>query len=204
MIKQLKIGKKLLLLVTSLLVCLVVVGSVSLLLMHRINYVSTTISEDLLPSVIVSEEMNTMVSDHRIYELGHMLSKDSGKMQEYDDKIIAKRKEIENKFSEYALLVEESDGKLMEDAKTKWSQYIVFSDKVLELSRKNQTEAAMQLILGESRTLFDDVSNTCLKVVDYNKESVKQQSDKGDSLFIFSLVLTIWLVLSYWLSTLLE
>ena len=157
---------------------------------YRLNNASTRISEEWLPAVIASEEINTMKSDYRILEVGHMLSKDSAKKEEYDKKITAKRKEIENMFAEYADLAGEADGKLMAE----WARYTAISDKVLELSRKNQTDAAFELILGESRTLFDDVSRICLEVVDYDKEGANQESDKSNSVFRFVFVFIICLL----------
>ncbi|MGE4214277.1 MAG: methyl-accepting chemotaxis protein [Anaerotignaceae bacterium] len=192
MIKQLKIGKKLFLLVTSLLLCLVVVGSSSLALMKQMSDSTDTISKEWLPAVIASEEINTMTSDYRIYELAHIISQDSGKIKEYDEKIEAKRKELESMFSTYeSLITGETDRKLLEDAKIEWEQYIAISDKVLAFSRKNQTEDAMELMLGESRTLFDDVSRTCLDIAEFNKEGVEQESNESNKLFRFSVVLTL-------------
>lgn len=82
----------------------------------------------------------------------------------------------------------------MDDAKSEWIQYTAISDRVLELSRKDQTDAAFKLMLNESRTLFDDVSNACLEVVDYNKEGANQESNKSNVIFRFSFVLIISLL----------
>lgn len=76
MLKNLKISKKLLVLVLSLLVCLAVVGGSSIILMEKMNAASTEISKNWLPSVIIAEEINTMTSDHRIFETDHVLSQD--------------------------------------------------------------------------------------------------------------------------------
>lgn len=195
MIKQLKIGKKLFLLVASLLLCLMLVGISSLVLMKQMNDSTTTISEDWLPAVIVSEEINTMTSDYRIYELGHIISQDSAKIKEYDEKIQAKRKEIEDMFDTYELLITgETDRKLLENAKTKWENYIAISDKVLELSRKNQVDAARELISAESRELFDGVSGTCLEIAEFNKNGVEKESDDSDKLFGFAIILTLFIL----------
>lgn len=192
MIKQLKIGKKLFLLVASLLLCLVVVGSSSLVLMKQMNDSTTTISNEWLPAVIVSEEINTKTSDYRIYELGHIVSEDSAKKKEYDEKIEAMRKELESMFDTYeSLIAGETDRKLLENAKIEWEQYVEISDKVLAFSRKNQTKAAMELMLGESRNLFDDVASTCLKIAEFNKEGVEKERDNGDKLFGFAVILTL-------------
>ncbi|MDD3569611.1 MAG: methyl-accepting chemotaxis protein [Lachnospiraceae bacterium] len=192
MIKQLKIGKKLFLLVASLIFCLVVIGISSLVLMKQMNDSTTTISEEWLPAVIVSEEINTMTSDYRIYELGHIISKNSDKKKEYDQKIEAKRNELESMFNTYeSLIAEETDRKLLETAKNEWEQYVAISNKVLELSKKNQTDVAMEMMLGESRTLFDDVSNKCLEIAEFNKDGVEKERDNGVKLFELAIVLTL-------------
>lgn len=192
MIKQLKIGKKLTLLVAILLFCLVVVGSSSLILLNQLNNSTTEISQEWMPSVIVSEEVNTMESDHRIFELNHIISEDSKTIEEFDDKITSQRRDIEGLFATIeTLLKNEEDKKLLEEARTEWAKYIVVSDKVLELSRKNQTESAMTLMLGESRSLYDTAATACLKIAEFNKQGVEKESDKGDKAFGFAIMFTL-------------
>ncbi|WP_324824258.1 methyl-accepting chemotaxis protein [Sinanaerobacter sp. ZZT-01] len=189
MMKQLKIGKKLFILVFVLLLCLIIVAAASLIMMSRIGASSTNINQVWLPSVVVAEEINTMTSDYRIYELGHILSEDNAKMQEYNDKISEEKQEIEEFFATYeTMLTGEEDRRLMEDAKTAWDKYLTASETVLQLSSQNQTDSAIQKIQEESRILFDDVSNKCLKIVEFNKEGANQAGVKSHSLFVFSII----------------
>ncbi|QHI73601.1 methyl-accepting chemotaxis protein [Aminipila terrae] len=189
MLKNLEIGKKLFVLVLSLLICLSVVGGSSIVFMKQINQASTEITKSWLPSVIAAEELNTCTSDYRRYEINHIVSQDSATMKEYEDKLTSKQKEIDDKFNAYeALVTDDTDRKLMDNAKTAWDKYLKLSDEVIGFSQENQKEQALTILRGDSKTLFDEVSETCIKIVDYNKSGAEKASNYGDSLFSFSII----------------
>nr|WP_315019456.1 methyl-accepting chemotaxis protein [uncultured Aminipila sp.] len=195
MLKNLKISKKLFVLVLSLLICLSIVGGASIVLMSQINGASTEITKSWLPSIIAAEELNTCTSDYRRYEINHIVSQDSATMKEYEDKLTSKQKEIDAKFNAYeALVTDDADRKLMDDAKTSWQKYLTLSNKTIEFSKKNQTEQALSILRGDSKELFDEVSNTCKEIVNFNKSGAEKASNYGDSLFNFSII-TIILIL---------
>lgn len=206
MLKNLKISKKLFVLVLSLLICLSVVGGSSIVLMKQINDASTEISKNWLPSVIIAEELNTSTSDYRRYEINHIVSQDDATMKDYEDKLTSKQKEIDKKFNAYEPLVtNDTDRKLMDDAKTAWQKYLTLSDKTIEFSKKNQTEQALSILRGDSKQLFDEVSNTCMEIVNFNKSGAEKASNYGDSLFNFSIItITIILVIAIIISILLS
>lgn len=192
MLKNFKVGKKLSVLVTSLLFFLLATGVVSILLMSQINKASTDISKGWLPSVLVVEDANTMTSDHRIYELNHIISQSQSEMQENENKIQAKRNEIQEMFHEYeSYATDETDQALYEDIKSKWQQYITMSDQVLAVSRNNETDKAMKMMSGESRTLFNDVSDKLLDLVELNKEGADKASSNADTLFKVSIIVLL-------------
>ncbi len=206
MLKNLKISKKLFVLVLSLLICLTVVGGSSIVLMKQINGASTEISKNWLPSVIVAEELNTSTSDYRRYEINHIVSQDDATMKDYEDKLTSKQKEIDKKFNAYEPLVtNDTDRKLMDDAKTAWQKYLTLSNKTIEFSKKNQTEQALSILRGDSKELFDEVSSTCMEIVNFNKSGAEKASNYGDSLFNFSIItITIILVIAIIISILLS
>ncbi len=195
MIRNLKIGRKLFLLSAVLMLCLIISGISSIILMNQINTSTTTISNNWLPSVIVSEEINTKTSDYRILELEHIITQDSQSIKEYDEKVVAMRKEINDKIEEYGnLITDDNDQKLITEIKTKWSEYISVSDQVLALSRKNETEDAMKLMQSESLTIFNDVSSDCLQLAEFNKDGSFTESENSHKKFMLSLVITLLLI----------
>ena len=71
----------------------------------------------------------------------------------------------------------------MEDARAAWQEYLSIHDRMITLSRENQTQEAMRLVNGEAKTLFDQASATLLKVVNFNTEGGTQASLDGDELY---------------------
>lgn len=191
MIRDLKIGKKLFLLSITLMVSLVIVGGSSLILMNKINNSTTIMSENWLPSVITSEEINTKTSDYRILELGHIMSEDSQKT-EYDSKINSAKTDLNNTIAGYEdLITNETDRKLIETIKEQWNEYISISEQVLTLSRNKETDRATEVMREESRELFDELSANCLQLAEFNKEGASTESKKSDQRFWLSMVFTI-------------
>lgn len=196
MLKNLKISKKLFVLVFSLLLCLSIVGGSSIALMNKINDASTEIAGNWLPSVIIAEEINTMTSDYRIYEIDHIVTQDAAMMQEYEKKITGKGDEINKKFKEYeAFITNDEDRQLLENAESAWNQYLTLSDKMLAFSRLNDTEQATKILLGDSRQLFEQASNACLKIVDFNKAGAEKSTKYADSLYTFSIITIVIIII---------
>ncbi|QHI73594.1 methyl-accepting chemotaxis protein [Aminipila terrae] len=189
MLKNLKIGKKLFVLVVSLLVCLSIVGGSSIVLMKQINGASTQITGNWLPSLVLAEEMNKGISDYRNYETDHILSLDSASMKKYEDKMAALKEEMNQKFTAYEpYFVSDTDRKNLEQAKTAWEKYLQTSSKLIELSKKNQTQQAYAILTGESSDLFENASKQFLTIVEFNKTGAEDASNYGDSLFNFSMI----------------
>ena len=72
--KNVKIKFKLFLLAGFMLLSMVAIGVVSLLFMGEINKGTSVVSVNWMPSVIVSEELNTLTSEFRIKEYKHILA----------------------------------------------------------------------------------------------------------------------------------
>lgn len=183
--KNLRIKTKLFTLIVFMLAGIILIGLVSLVFMSRINAGSTVIASNWLPSVITAEELNTLTSDYRIREYGHIIAKDSAVMQDYEKQMEEIEAEINQMFNQYSstLVTNDTDRQLMAQAQAAWTKYMDGHEKMITLSRENKTEEAMAIIGGESKTLFDDASSIFLEVVEYNKNGGEQASRDGDNLY---------------------
>lgn len=182
--RNLKIRSKLLILVTFLLIGLLSIGIVSLYFMSKINAGSTIIAANWMPSIIAAEELNTLTSDYRMAEYAHVVSQNSSSMQEYESKMDDLASQIDDLFNQYnTLITNETDKKLMANAQSAWSNYLLQHDKIISLSRSNKTQQAMVLIDATSKTLFDTASATFLEVVNFNKTGGEQASLDGDQMY---------------------
>ena len=170
--KNLKIRSKLFILVGMLIVGLIALGMTSLSFMSKINGSSTILAENWLPSTIAAEELNTLTSDYRINEFAHIVAQDQKSMASYETEMERIKGEIDATFNNYTsnLATDDTDRSMMEDARAAWQEYLSIHDRMITLSRENQTQEAMRLVNGEAKTLFDQASATLLKVVNFNTE----------------------------------
>lgn len=183
--KNLKIKTKLLVLVIFMLLGLIAVGIISLFFMSNINKGTTVVSENWMPSVITSEELNTLTSDYRIREYAHIVAQDNTTMKSYEDEMEQIEQEINSLFQKYTttLITNETDKKLIESAQASWQQYMKGHEQMISLSRQNKTTEAMKLIQGESVSLFNNASSIFLELVEFNKSGSDQANIDGNNLY---------------------
>lgn len=207
-IKNLKMKQKVLCIVIPVIVLLAVIGVISLLFMNRINAASTEISGNSLPSVIAAEEMNTTTSDFRLNEFKHVLAPDAATMTEYEQFMTDLNTTMDSLINEYktSLATYDADRQLIDAVEKSWAEYIQLHQAVLSLSRENKTEEATDELNGESKVLFDELSEYCLQLVELNKEWADEASLSGDNMYTMAftvmvisivLIIVIALVVSF-------
>lgn len=183
-IRNIKIKTKLLLLGLVSILGLVFIGAESIITARQINQASTDISESWMPSIIIAEELNTATSDYRIKEYYHVISHDTQTMQALETEMAKIREKIRHAFAEYEnYIADDTDRELMEQAGAYWKKYLEYSEELLAISRVNETATALDLIIGDSRELFDDASNMLLAVADYNRKGAEEANVKANQLY---------------------
>lgn len=182
--RNIKIKSKLFLLACFMLAGMIAVGIVSLSFMGKINEGTTDISESWMPSVIASEELNTLTSDFRREEYKHIVAQDEETMQSAETKMEDAGNQINEMFSTYlsTLVTDETDRKLIQDAQNAWNEYLQNHDQLILLSRDNKTDEAMEIVLG-TISLYDNVSNLLLEVVQLNKDGADAADLEGNKLY---------------------
>lgn len=182
--KNLKIRSKLLIEVIFLLIGIGVLGILSLTFMTKINGSCTEIAGNWLPSVIAAEELDTLTSNFRIKEFGHILSQDDAMMRTREADMDELKQKIDSMFTQYdGLIANDTDRKLIAEAKTAWTAYLQKNEELIALSKQNKTEEATQLIRGESQDLFDVASALFAQLVDFNKVGSDQANKDADVLY---------------------
>ncbi len=163
---------------------LVFMGTESVITARRINDASTEISQSWVPAIVIAEELNTRTSDYRIKEYNYVITMDNKDMDRMEEEMGQLRRDIAKGFIDYEnYIANESDRKLMEDAQEEWKNYLEYSDSLLMKKRENQTQEAFDMIMGESRQLFDDASNGLLKVAAFNRTGAEEASLQADRLY---------------------
>lgn len=191
--KNLKIRTKLFILSGFLVVGIIAVSFLSLLFMGSINESSTTLADNILPSTIIAEEMNTALSDIRIKEYKHILSQDAQEMNAINSELDEAAATFNANYEAYLPLIMDNtdDRKLLEEVKSLWDRYLSVGDGMIALSAQNKTQEALAVMSGESREYFDTLTAKCLELVEFNKTQGAAADNAAEVAYSFALKLTL-------------
>lgn len=168
---------------SGLTVIFIMFGIVAVSQMSAINDQSTEIEKNWLPSVLLSNAMNTATSDLRIAEALHVLSTEDEEMTRREGDIQTLLQQIADWRTEYEPLISSAEEKSKyQEFSKKYEQYIAASKEALTLSRKNlNKEAAIKL--KANGEVYDDMSSDLLDLVNINKEGSTASATKALSAY---------------------
>ena len=183
-IRNINIKTKLLFLGGISITGLIFMGTESIITARQINEASTEISQSWVPAIVIAEELNNRTSDYRMKEYNHVITTDNRDIDRLEGEMTQIREDIALEFKNYEhYIANEADRKLMEEAEREWNKYLEYSDGLLIISRENNTKEAFDMIIGESRQLFDNASDGLLMVADFNRKGAEAASIHGDRLY---------------------
>jgi len=192
---NLTIKARLTLVFTLLVLALVGLGAYSVVSLNQVNEQSSVINDNWLPGLDMAHEINTLSSDHRIYELRHIIAANKADMTEYEGKLNETRSALEQRFTEYGSSdMSEQERSLYDMVKLDWGRYIEISDSMIALSRELKTDEAMAVARSESREVYDKLAVALVALVDYNNENAAAASAAGDKVFS-STILTLIIII---------
>jgi methyl-accepting chemotaxis protein len=126
------------------------------------------ITENWLPSVVVTNALNTATSDFRIAEGAHILSTSPEGMTKAEADMAALTRVISEADARYEKLISsEDERKIYEQFNAKWGAYLREHEVLLGLSRENRNEEAAEQFRG-MRQGFDAASADLLQLVELN------------------------------------
>jgi methyl-accepting chemotaxis protein len=212
MFNNLKISTRLIGTLSLLLAMLLAVVTLALWQMGIMRAATQDITGSWLPSVKVVNSMNTATSDLRIEEFRHVLNTEAAAMAgiERDMAVVLAAFETDHK-AYLPLITSDNERKLYESFAAQWKQYLQVHERLLAMSRKNETANAQALLQGESKTVFDSASATLVKLVDLNSAGAAAAGHEAEAAFaaarlkllsavalavVFVIATAVWLVRS--------
>jgi methyl-accepting chemotaxis protein len=194
MLKTIK--SKLTFLISILLATIIFFGIYSLSILNAVNSKSTMISDEMVPAIIFSEQLNTMTSDFRILEYEHILGQSSPIMSEKEKAMELQKKEIQNTIDMYTkTITTTADEELFNTAQKQWEKYLTLNEEMIELSRQLKTEEAMNIMDNESKEAFDLASDSLLGLANLNKGMTRDVSLEGDKQYSSAIKFTIGIII---------
>lgn len=181
--------------VASLVALLLIQGWVSTNKLSDINNNVETISDNWLPSVRVTNAMNTNTSDLLIAEGSHIMSTDDAGMSKAEADFAANMKTFRANQAEYEKLISsDEERKIYEQFKSKFDKYMVLHQQLFELSRQNKNVEAANLFRGELRAVFNDYSTDLLSLVNLNEKGAKDERQQSETMFNDARTLTFAII----------
>ncbi len=179
----------------------IIIGFVSVVGMSSINKDVKDISENWLPTIKVAGEINSMVNEYRRNELVHILATDESLMRQYENKIQNLAGSINEKVKEYEKLISEPEEKVaFPKFLAAWKAYTENHAKVEALSKSNNTEEAVKLVLGPARAQYGEALDQLKVIIDINNKGSKASAADAETSYEQGKLLTISLIIAVMLA----
>lgn len=195
-IKDIKIKSKLVLLTGFLTASLLLIGIISAVSMQMLNSQTKLVTDSWLPSIKLAGEMNTLTSDYRVAQYGHMTTKDDELKKNFETKMENYKTQIIQKIADYeAIAFSDENKKLIEESKELWQQYVDVSQKVVEYSNSDNTEMASQEMLGNAKVCYETFQDKYAELIRFNENGSEKAGRKATSTYYFVLVVLLVIVI---------
>ena len=179
----------------------IIIGFFSVVGMSSINKDVKDISENWLPTIKVAGEINSMVNEYRRNELVHILTTDESLMRQYENKIQNLTGSINEKVKEYEKLISEPEEKVaFPKFLAAWKAYTENHAKVEALSKSNNTEEAVKLVLGPARGQYVEALDQLKVIIDINNKGSKASAADAETSYERGKLLTISLIIAVMLA----
>ncbi|MEY4503839.1 MAG: hypothetical protein RL154_131, partial [Pseudomonadota bacterium] len=150
---NLSVQKKLIMLITTTVVGLIGLFIISVNMTNKVFEAANYANTNSIPSIVLLGKLQDSYSGVRVRVYQHVLHTDNQEMHEIENELFQKRKSIDNILAEYqkSAISDDKDEIMLKNDVELWQKYIVFSDKILELSRANKSKEAFEYILANKQ-----------------------------------------------------
>ncbi len=191
------IMSKMIFLVSFLFLFIIGLSTYSLTVLRDVNEKSSTISEQMLPGIIYTEELALTVSNYRILEYEHIITQDQEIKKEKEDAMADLTETVQTILNSYKQTVSNGeDEELLQKMEQNWNGYLAVHDEVINYSLKLKTIEAMQLMSGDSQKAFDAASEALLQLVDLNKNMATEEKADGDNQYAAAVKISYTVVIT--------
>jgi len=180
-----------------LLLLLLATGLLSIFTSKDIYVDTEDLGKNWLPSIKNLGLIQNTFQAIRRNELIHIITTDEAEMRQYESTMEKEAANLKSAQQAYEKLISSPEERAEYGRFTaSLDRYLAIHPQLIEKSRKNDTEAAKQLILGESRTAFYDAYNALDKLIEMNNTGADTSVHKAEAEFVFGEYLTAGILVS--------
>lgn len=193
-LKNLKVSGKLKVYRLSMIAVIAVLGLVSIVLGLLMNSKLHEITDVWSPSLAYVQELNTLTSDYRLKQYGHLVAVDSASIASYEDELKTVDEQIAEVSAKFqAIISTEVEKKTYDDIQTKWALYKEQSEEILELSRAGKTEEAGLMMTAEVYDTYKDFCASFEELQEY-EDAELQQAKNVVRIVVFIMIVVVIVV----------
>ena len=186
-IQNLKIGRKLHVLVGVALVGMLLIGGMSFSLMGRLNEMTSDISTSWLPSVDTARAMDTALSNIRFYETEYLTALSSEDEQADLQHLQTEKETVDVLFSAYGSMIDQEEETYYNTAMEAWNKYNQANDRMMSLAAQGNTEQARNILEGECEEFYSALHTSLGNIIAYNTEGSEEATQ--ESIFLYRIAL---------------
>ena len=171
-----------------------------LLQMQQINHAATVMAERYIPVIDLAGRLNNDVSQHRMMEIRHVYATGRAMKEDREKVMTSLKNNIDGYLQELSGLVRTPAAKqALSLADEGMKAYCSLSDKLMDISRQDRAEEAVKLLLGDSRILYNDLSERINNLVLEVRKNVDAANAEADVKFersnMIGIILTVLSIL---------
>lgn len=195
-LKNIKIKHKMYIIIVISVVSLLILGFWSVATMQYMNKETNYITDEWVPSLIYSDEINEKVGYYRMAEIMHVTTSRDEEEEKAEKMLAEYREGIDENLEKYGFYlnadvdpdVDPVDVANFEDMTENYNEYMALSDQILELSNSGKKADAYELLMGDSMAKFEIVSELGDVISQYNIDGTLESGDIIKSSFVGAVI----------------
>uniref|UniRef100_UPI003A90FC9A methyl-accepting chemotaxis protein n=1 Tax=Comamonas sp. TaxID=34028 RepID=UPI003A90FC9A len=190
--KSIKISTRILGAFGILVVLLLAVVATALLQFKTMRDNAEVITRTVLPSVEIINAMNTELERSRLVELRHVIGSDPAYLSEVESQYSQLQQRMTDDKKNYEpLIISQQERDYYDQFIRERELYAQVNKQLFALSRAGEQDKAKELLEGQSLKLFNDSSATLQKLVRYNSDVARQESQASVTVYKRAVILLI-------------
>lgn len=171
----------------------IVAASLSLVMNKQVR----DITQNWSPTLARVMEFDTLTSDYRMKQYGHLVASSEEEMANYDKELAAIEEQIQTVCTEFEGLISQKEEKaLYENIIAEWNSYKSLSSDVIKLSRKNNIEEGSKLMVGKLYDSYNKFQDTFSQLKTYEETQLARAKKIVQNVFVTMLIIIAAVVIA--------
>lgn len=184
LISKLSIRSKVLGAFSVMTIIVAALGLFSIERLARVNHAAVEIQTEWLPAISSLAVIGQAAEQFRVLEAIHLMAKDDARMASAEARMATTAERFQTAFAEYLpMATRPTEKALAASIQQHWSTYQRDNRALMELSRKQQDEAAEAMYLGTMAETFNKLRDALIKDIDFNSDGGEAAALAGRSTY---------------------